>query len=243
MQLDAIVGVDHSPHAVQTVDEAIERRQDGHPVLGTDVEPDGRVAAGDAGHVAKAAGGKPQQRGVFLAAVAGQAHQRGGGEVRHVADDRDHLVVALGRQCNHVGTEIGDDGGHRAEGAVGRRSSGGEHPHGAFEHAAVGAVETVELAAGHRVATHEARVVDAAGKGPLHAADIGDQAIRVGQRPLHLVDQREHGGGHEGDLGVGVQPGSGDEAHRQGLRHLGWVVVVAVHRPATIGERAQWNHR
>ena len=74
-------------------------------VLGADVGPDAGMAGGDAGHVAEAAGGQAQQRGVLLGALAGQAHERGRGEVRHVGDDRDQRVVALGRQRDHVGAE------------------------------------------------------------------------------------------------------------------------------------------
>ena len=69
------------------------------------------MAAGDAGHVAEAAGGQAQQRGVLLGAVGGQAHQRRRGEVRHVADDGDELVVAVGRQRDDLGAELGDDRG------------------------------------------------------------------------------------------------------------------------------------
>ena len=41
-------------------------------VLGADVEPDRRVPAGDAGHVAEAAGCQAQQRGVLLGSVGGE---------------------------------------------------------------------------------------------------------------------------------------------------------------------------
>ena len=50
-----------------------------------DVGPDAGWPGGDAGHVAEAAGGEAQQRGVLLGAVVGEAHQRGRGQVRHVA--------------------------------------------------------------------------------------------------------------------------------------------------------------
>ena len=83
------------------------------------------MTGGDAGHVAEAAGGEAQQRGVLLGAVAGQAHQRRRGEVRHVADDGDDLVVAIGGQGDDIGAELGDDRGDRGERAVGggRRSA------------------------------------------------------------------------------------------------------------------------
>ena len=67
------------------------------------------MAAGDAGHVAEPAGGQAQQRGVLLGPVGGDAHQARRREVRHVADDGDHLVVALGRHRHDLGAELGDD--------------------------------------------------------------------------------------------------------------------------------------
>ena len=58
--------------------------------------------------------------------------------------------------------------------------------------AAVGAVEPVELAAGHRVAADEARIVDGGGDRALDAADVGDDAGGLGQRPLDLVGDGQH---------------------------------------------------
>ena len=54
------------------------------------------MAAGDAGHVAESAGGQPQQGGMLGCPVGGEAHQARRGEMWHVADDGDHLVVAIG---------------------------------------------------------------------------------------------------------------------------------------------------
>ena len=63
------------------------------------------MAAGDAGHVAEPAGGEAQQGGVLVGPVGGESHQARRGEVRHVADDGDHLVVALRRHRHHLGAE------------------------------------------------------------------------------------------------------------------------------------------
>ena len=43
--------------------------------------------------------GQPQQRGVLLGGPVGQVHERGGGEVRHVGDDRHQRVVLLGARA------------------------------------------------------------------------------------------------------------------------------------------------
>ena len=74
-------------------------------VLRADVEPDAGAPTRDPGHVAEAAGGESQQRGVFLGAVAGEPHQRRRGEVRDVADHGDELIVTLRGQRNDFGTE------------------------------------------------------------------------------------------------------------------------------------------
>ena len=153
----AIDGVDDVAHLAEPIDQAVERGDDGVAVLVADVEPDVGMAAGDAGHVAEPAGGEAQQGGVLVGAVGGEAHQARRGEVRHVADDGDHLVVALRGHRHHLGAE-----GRRSAAATAAivvcdvAAVGREHPHRAAEHVGVGAVETLELAAGHRVAADEA---------------------------------------------------------------------------------------
>ena len=82
---------------------------------------------------------------------------------------------------------------------------------------AVGAVEAVELAAGHRVAADEAGVVDGGGDRALDAADVGDDAGGLGERPLDLVGDGEHGHGDERDVGAGVEPGGVDAAPGDGV--------------------------
>ena len=91
----AVVAVDDVADLAEAFDQAVEGGHDRRAVLGADVEPDAGVPAGDAGHVAKAAGRQAQQGGVLLGAVGGQRHQRRRREVRHVADHGDHLVVAF----------------------------------------------------------------------------------------------------------------------------------------------------
>ena len=132
----------------------------------------------DAGHVAKPAGGQPEQRRMLLGTVAGQAHQRRRGEVRHMTDDRDDLVVAIGGQGDDVGTELGDDRCDLAERAVGGGAVGVSTHTAPFEHRRIRAVETLELTTGHRVTADETRVVDGRGDPALHAADIGHEPRR-----------------------------------------------------------------
>ena len=194
------------------------------------------MARGDAGHVAEAAGREAQQRRVLLGAFARQTHQRRRREVRHVADDRHHLVVTVGRQRDHLGTQVVDDGSDRRERGVGRRRGGGEHPDRALEHRAVGAVEPVELAARHRMAADETRVVDRDGDRVLHAPDVGDDTVGLGERTLHLIGDGEHRGGDERDLRRGIEARSVDAPHRDRPLHAGRVEVVAGHVPAAFDE-------
>ena len=175
------------------------------------------LTAGDAGHVAEPAGGEAQQGGVLLGAVGGDAHQARRREVRHVADDGDHLVVAVGRHGDDLGAELGDDLGDGGERGVGRAGRRREDPDGAAEHRPVGAVEPVELAARHRVAADEARVVDRLGDRALDAADVGDDAVGLGERPLDLVGDGQDGDGDERQLGARVEPGGVDDVASERL--------------------------
>ena len=102
-------------HLAEAIEQRVERGEDRRTVLGADVQPDVGVPAGDAGHVAEPAGGQAQQGGVLLGAVGGDAHQAGGGQVGHVADDGDHLVVAVRRHRHDLGAELGDDAGDVGE--------------------------------------------------------------------------------------------------------------------------------
>ena len=119
------------------------------------------MAAGDAGHVAEAAGGQPQQGGVLLGAVGGE-RPSGVAAVRCGT----WLTTATtwswrsGDSATHLGAELRDHAGDRGERCVvGARRSGVSTHTAPLNIVAVGAVEPVELAAGHRVAADEAGVV------------------------------------------------------------------------------------
>jgi hypothetical protein len=125
---------------------------------------------------------------VLFGAVAGQSHQRRRGEVRHVTDHSDDLVMPLGRQCNHIGAEFGDDRRNLAEGAVCGGCRRGQHPHCTFEHRSISTVEAIELAAGHRMPADKPRVVDRGGDAALDTPHVGHEPRRLGKRPLDAID-------------------------------------------------------
>ena len=90
------------------------------------------------------------------------------GEVRHVADHGDHLVVALGRHRHDLGAELGDHAPRPWRTWRRRcRRTGVSTQTAPLNIVAVGAVEPVELAAGHRVAADEAGIVDGAAIAPF----------------------------------------------------------------------------
>ena len=83
------------------------------------------LPARDPGHVAEATGGEAQQCGVLLGTVAGETHQGRRGEVRHVADDGDQVVVTFGVDRHDLGAERSDDardGGERGVVGVAHRA-------------------------------------------------------------------------------------------------------------------------
>ena len=164
--------------------------------------------------------------------VGGDAHQAGGGQVRDVADDGDHLVMPVGRHRHHLGAELGDDTRDVGERDVVGPGDGRQHPYGAVEHRRIGTVETVELAAGHRVAADETRVVDGCGDGALHPADVGDDARGLGERPFDLVGDGEDGHGDERDVSALIEAGGVDAAAGPGVLDAGSIDVVAGDMPA-----------
>jgi hypothetical protein len=147
--------------------------------------------------------------------VVGQPHERRRGEVGHVGDDRDERVVVLGGQGHHVGTEVADHAVEEGEGGVVGGGRGREDPHGTGEEVGVGPGDALLLRAGHRVAAHEAGVVDGLHDRGLDAAHVGDHAAAGGEgrggRLGHGTDRR----GDEGDLSGRVDAHGIDRAHLQ----------------------------
>ena len=191
----------------------------------------------DTGHVAESAGSQAQQRGVLFGSVAGQPHQCRRSQVGYVTDHGHDLIVAVGRQGHDVGTQLGDDRCHLAERVVSGRRRRSQHPHRAFEHRRVGAVEAIELATRHWVTADEAWVVDRRGDSTLHAAHIGDETGRFGESTLDLVDDGEHGRGNERDVGIGVESVGIDGPDGEGPLDPQRVEIVAGHVPSTVAKR------
>jgi hypothetical protein len=230
----AVVGADDVANLAQSVDELVEHTDDGGAVLGADVEPDRRTPARHPRHVAKAAGGEAQQRSMFLGTFARETHQRGRGEVRNVADHRDELIVALGAQCNDLGTERRDDGCHLREHGVVTVGARREHPDRPLEQVGLGAVESVEFRSRHRVPTDEPGVGGGRADGRLDTADVGDGAIRLGECPLDLVGSDQHRHRHERDLGPVVEADGVHDATVECCRCRRGVDVLAAHVPAPL---------
>jgi len=191
---------------------------------------------GDAGHVAEAAGGQPQQGGVVLGPLVGEGHQGGRGEVRHVGHHRHEAVVGGGGHRHHLGPEIGHDRGHGGERRIGGVGPGGEDPHRTGEHVGVGALEPDQLGAGHRVAGHETGVVDGRRDRRLDRADVADQPGGGGQCGGDRLGQRADRGGDKGDLGVAIEAGPVDHAERHRLFGAALGAVLAVHDPAATAQ-------
>ena len=136
---------------------------------------------------------------MLLGPLVGHRHEGGGGEVGNVAHDGHQGVVAVGGQGDHLGPEVRHDPGHGREGRVLRLGRGREDPDGALEQGPIGAVEAVELRAGHRMPATEPGVGHRGRDRPLHAAHVGHQPGRLGQCLLGGVGDGGDRGGDEGD--------------------------------------------
>ena len=199
-----------------------------------DVRPDRGMARRDAGHVTEAAGGEAQQRGVLLGAVLRDAHERGRGQVRHVRDDCDQRVVALGRDRDDFGPERRHDRGDLGVGVVVGVARRGEHPHGAFEQLGIGPLDAVLLRPGHGVPAHESRIAHCADDRSLHTARIGDDATAGIERGTRAV--RHHGDRRrdERDRGIGVEADLVDRAESDRLRGDRRIAVGPEDSPAPL---------
>ena len=99
---------------------------------------------------------------------------------------------------------------------------------------AVGTVEPVELAARHRMAADEARVVAGVADRRLDRADIGDGTDGLGQRPLDLIGHRQYGHGDECDRGVAFESGGVDRPHLERPFEGRRVGILAAHPPTRL---------
>ena len=102
-----------------------ERGHDRLAVVEEDVDPDPRVRAGDAGHVAQRAARRLQRVVAVDARRAGLVEEHVRERVRQVARDGDEAVVRAGVDRDRPGAERGDEPVHRAQQLrAGRRRSG-----------------------------------------------------------------------------------------------------------------------
>ena len=164
-------------HALQRGEvlvEAAEHFEHGVAVVEEHVAPHRRVGGGDAGEVAKAAGGELHHLGLRHRLEVGRgAHDVVGDEVRHVARDRQHDVV-VGRA-------------HRLDVGAGRLPEGGE------------AGERLRLGAGWRRQDHpafrEQRGEAGVGAGIFGAGDrvAGDEMRMLRQQRRDVGEDRHLG--------------------------------------------------
>jgi hypothetical protein len=89
------------------------------------------------------------------------------------------------------------------------------------------------------MAADESRVVDRRGDATLHAANVGDEAGRLGEGPLDAVGDCEHRCGHERDGRLGVDSRGVDRMHCVSALDVARVEIVAgdVPSPLAQGER------
>ncbi len=93
----AVARLDRLAHALEVGEEAVEHLEHGVAVVEEHVAPHRRVARGDAGEVAEAAGRILDHFALRdLLEVGGGADDGVGDQVREVAGDRENEVVVLG---------------------------------------------------------------------------------------------------------------------------------------------------
>ena len=136
--------------------EAAEHFQHRVLVGEEDVAPHGRVGGGDAGEVAKAAGGELQHfRARDLAELVGGADDGVGDQMRQMAGDRQHQVVMLGRHGLDVGAERAPERGEPLDrGRVGVRRRREDAP-AVDEQLGEAGIGAGMLGAGDRMRGHE----------------------------------------------------------------------------------------
>ena len=192
-----VVVLDGVLEAIDTVPEQGQRFQHRLPILAEDVVPHHRVGAGDAGKVAKAAGGVAENLGGI--ALPGQGvDQRERQQMRQVAGFRQHPVMVVRRHLQHLRPHRRPQGPHpRRGGGVGIRGGRQDHPVLAIQ-PGVGGFHAAFFLAGDRVARHEARKMIAQSLAGLvdhrafDAAAVGDDGA-LGEPRAQGFEYRSHG--------------------------------------------------
>ena len=232
----------------QTGLEVVEGGQHGVAVGGEDVAPHDRVAAGDAGEVAKAAGGVAEDLQPFVLARQG-VHQREGEQVRQMAGARQHLVVALHVHLQHFGAAGTPQRLHPGHGGRGGFAGRGEDHLVLEVKLRVRSRHTALLGAGDGMPQHQPCRQLAEGRQcavayrRLGAADVGDDhpwrrpAQRLtGQQLGELLHHAAHGQhrhrqhDHAGTFHQRREPGVTvvDQAHLDAARDLAGVRVAGL---------------
>ena len=223
--------VDDLPRLLQGQDETVEDLHDGGAVLGTDVGPDPGMAGRHPRHVAEASRRQPQQGGVLLGPLGGQAHEGGGGQVGNVGDDGHEGVVALGRHRHHVGAERRDHAPNQRVGVGLGVHRGCQDPRRPLEQGRIGPFHPLLLRARHGMAADEVGIGDGGHDRVLHPAHVGDHPAAL-EGASHLGGDAADGSGHEREHSSGVVSHRVEGPEGEGLlRPLG-IEVPTAHVPA-----------
>ena len=158
--------------------------------------------------------------------------------MRHMGHDRDHRVMTFRRQRHHLGAEPGDDRTDLGERVVVGGGDGSEHPGSALEQIGPRSGQALELAPGHRVATHVARIGHERHHRRLDAPGVGDQSGRRSEGPGHDLGHRSHRRGDDGELDVvAVAPDRVDDLAFERALHPSLVGIATEHDPSGGAQR------
>ena len=228
-------GVARGQRGFELLDAATVLRQGlGHrvPVLEEDVDPDPRVGAGHAGHVAQRAAGGCERLVALDPHRAGLVEEDVGERVRQVARDRDEAVVRVGGDRDRDRAERGDEAVEQLVPlGLGARDRG-QKPGRALEQLGRRPLGAARLGAADRVAADEARLAGRRGDhGALGRADVRHgAAVRGGVE--HRPDLRRQRGDRrrdDGQLGTGERGAEiGRGLDRAAFRRPGEVRLVRI---------------
>ena len=189
-------------------------------------------AGGDAGHVPEPPRRQPQQGGVLLGAVGGEAHERGGGEVGHVGHHGHHLVVAVGLE----GDDVGAHGRHQRRtrvNASGSVSTPGVSTHVAPSNSSASAPSTPscsEPAMGWPPTNRGSPTAATTRPFTLPTSVTTPDPPASAARASAAID--EHRRAHERDVGLGVVADGVERPQLEGPRRPVAVEVASGHVPA-----------
>ena len=202
-----VARLERGQHLVREPAVLADRGGERLAVVEEDVDPDARVGAGDARHVAEAAAARGERVVAVDAAGARLVDEQVRDHVGQVARQREQAVVRAGIDRDGLGAERGDEGVQVAVAprvGVGRRR---EEPGRAVEEVGHRVLRAAHLAPADRMAADEAPAIAAGDRcddGALGRADVGHRRLRrrhehLGDRLRQLADRRAHAD----EVGVG----------------------------------------